>query len=107
MSKQQAPAQPKCICEGSPEMQYLAFTRTGFFYECQNYSRLLYRSKVATVQQWYLPEAGGTFCLVTVKEMDCQTCQGEQLHIRYVGGPWLCLKCRVRESAKSLKKEGK
>lgn len=64
MSKQETMALPKCLCEGSPVMQELAFTKTGILYECQNCGRLLYRSKVASVQRWYLPEDGGTFVAV-------------------------------------------
>lgn len=96
-----------CICTGMPKMEKIASTKTLNFYECEACGRLLLRSKVSDFQRWYMAEENGTFILMTTKEMYCPTCQSVEVHIRYVGGPWLCLKCRVQGVEKELKKEGK
>jgi ribosomal protein L37AE/L43A len=95
-----------CICSGQPQMAKIASTKTLSFYECEACGRLLLRSKVGSFQRWYMAEDDGTFTLTSAKEMYCPTCQSNQIHIRYVGGPWLCLKCRVQGVEKELKKEG-
>jgi predicted RNA-binding Zn-ribbon protein involved in translation (DUF1610 family) len=105
---------PKCICRRlfrdsaeSPDMVLWLADKRGEMWECPECGRLLYRSKVASVQRWYQPENGGTFCLVQAKEMYCKLCDGYQIHVKAVGKPWVCLNCRVREGTQGINKEGK
>lgn len=100
------PPNPRCICSGAPEMKLLASGDSCSIHECEACARLLLQSTVTSVQRWYVPEEGGTFCLTTAKEIYCLKCQSDQIHIRNVGGVWLCLSCRVRDGEASLKKEG-
>jgi hypothetical protein len=97
---------PACICSGAPEMKLLVDGKTFSIHECEACARLLMQSKAATFQRWYVPEEGGTFCLTMAKEMYCQKCQSDQIHVKSVRGAWLCLSCRVRDGEASLKKEG-
>ncbi len=109
-----------CICAGGPKMQLSVSDGAASIFVCDVCGRLAWCSNVTEVRRYFTPEEDGTFCLVDAKEMYCQTCQSNQIHIRYLRQAntapfvmkqppvrlWACLKCRVRDGEQALKKEG-
>jgi predicted RNA-binding Zn-ribbon protein involved in translation (DUF1610 family) len=95
-----------CLCGAKEGMVMVADAAQGIIYDCPTCNRMLWRSKVCAVQRWFVPVDEGVFTLTQAKEMACQTCGEVTVHIRYLTGPWRCLKCRIREGERELKKEG-
>ena len=85
-----------CICPERPALEFLMGNRRGAILECPKCSRLLYRSKVASVQTWYRPEVSSPEGL-TIEQRHCMPCGGDEPHLLKADGSWVCLACLVRE----------
>lgn len=86
-----------CICQDRPALEFLMGNRRGEILECPKCSRLLYRSKVASVQTWYRQETSGVEGL-TIENRHCDVCRSVEPHLLKADGSWPCLACLVRES---------
>jgi len=87
----------RCICPNRPAMEFMMGNQRGEILECPSCSRLLYRSKAASVQTWYCQETSLAEGL-TIDQRHCMTCQRVEPHLLKVDGKWQCLACLVREN---------